>query len=144
MKFYEVFVLKDQKIVEEKGTTPVPTTFFLASLLYFFEKDIFCHVLITGASFASMTCTLDDHIGNKQCTCVLLAVIRELQVYSYSGRKRDNKLSLRNDRYFQNSAVNAGADAIVKKGAGGRRQLKFADFGDYDLLIVLTEPTCVS
>lgn len=74
---------------------------FLLNLLKFAGKDSFCHAFMIEAFYALMKGTSDDHTGYERCIDMLLTISGELQVYRYTGRKRDDKLSMTNDIYFQ-------------------------------------------
>lgn len=87
--------LKYQKVVEGRGTIPVPVKTFLAKLFYFVEKHILCQARKIRASVAQMAGTRDDHVGDDPCIDMLLATSGGLEIYRYTGQKRDNKWSLR-------------------------------------------------
>lgn len=77
----------------------------------------FCHALTTGASAVPMACTHDDHTGSESGIGMLLAISDGLQIYRYTGRKGENKVTLTNEMYFpcseMDSAANAGMNMVL-------------------------------
>lgn len=86
----------------------------------FAQKDMLCHALTVGAFVAPLTGTSDDHAGDERCIDVLVVKRGGLQTFKSTGGKRDNKWSLTNEKYFEDSGRDAAAICGYERGADSR------------------------
>lgn len=62
---------------------------FILVLLQSVEKNTSDHVLRAREPLTTMAGTRDDHTGHERCANIMVAVSGALQIYRYTGRKRE-------------------------------------------------------